>query len=65
MGMTRYERWCRAESLGLDPPNQIIELLRAMDAIATGDDNLDTKSNDNKETSTPPKYVHCLWEGRV
>lgn len=54
-GMTRYERWMRAKSLGLDPPQDILDLLRAVHADVTCGDPSDHGA----------EHVHSLFEGRI
>mmetsp|Transcript_11987 Transcript_11987/g.33722 ORF Transcript_11987/g.33722 Transcript_11987/m.33722 type:complete len:118 (+) Transcript_11987:310-663(+) len=51
IGMTRLERWERADKLGLDPPEAVEAILRR--AVAESKRAEDCKEN------------QCLWEGRV
>jgi hypothetical protein len=49
IGITRMERWTRAEELGLNPPPEVYTALRSV-------------IRDNSEKC---KQSLCLWEGRV
>jgi len=49
IGLSRSERWARAEKLGLDPPENVKELLEALEGDA----------------SKKGKHEACIWEGRV
>merc|ERR1712224_778667 len=49
MGISRSERWERAEKLNLDPPEAVKEILETL----SGD------------TAKAKGYEKCIWEGRV
>ena len=55
-GMTRMERWNRAEKLGLGPPSSIRNLLEAMD---------DGDTADKAAGDVGGAYAHNLFENRV
>lgn len=56
IGITRMERWTRAERLGLKPPASIRSLLEAMEPVVV-------RGNDRKDGAKT--YAQSIWENRV